>query len=113
MLCLVFVYSVSVVLYYNKTKGGVDCVDERVGTYSTIQSTTVGDDTSHFGAISLMSCCNASLLCTSVLPNYNTKKSYKIRPIYDDLAAALVEDYKLSRNRLKELSLATANPSSN
>ena len=37
---------------------------------------------------------------------------YIIRFFYENLAAVLVEDYKLSRNRPKESRLATANPSS-
>ena len=65
-----------VILYYNDTKGGVDCVDERVATYSVKYISKRWHVTVFCNIIDL-SCYNAYVLYTLVHPNYQHGKSHE------------------------------------
>ena len=85
-----------VILYYNDTKGGVDCVDERVATYSVKYISKRWHVTVFCNIIDL-SCYNAYVLYTLVHPNYQHGKSHNRRIFLSDLGMALSRQYRESR----------------
>ena len=72
------------ILYYIATKGGVDCIDERVATYS-IKYISRRLDVPVFCNIVDLSCYNAYILYISVFPNYQHGKRHKSRLFLSDL----------------------------
>ena len=60
------------ILYYNATKGGVDCVDERVGTYS-VKYTTKRCHVPVWCNILDLTCYNGFILYSDVFPNHHQK----------------------------------------
>ena len=85
-----------VILYYNSTKGGVDCVDERVGTYS-VKYTSKRWHVPVWCNLLDLTCYNAFILYTCVFPNYQNGKSHKRRLFLSELGMALSQKYRESR----------------
>ena len=84
------------VLYYNKTKGGVDCADERIASYS-IKYISKRWHVPVFCNIVDLSCYNAYVLYTTVFQEYQQGKSHKRRLFLSDLGMALSENHRNSR----------------
>jgi hypothetical protein len=84
------------ILYYNSTKGGVDCVDERVGTYS-VKYTSKRWHVPVWCNIIDLTCYNAFVLYTSTFPDYHSSKSHKRRLFLSDLGMALSQKYRETR----------------
>lgn len=82
--------------YYNHTKGGVDCADERIGTYS-VKYKTKRWHVTVFCNILDMACLNAFILFCDVFPKYNEKKSNKRKLFLGELGLELSKRYRDER----------------
>lgn len=78
----------SVILYYNATKSGVDCVDERISTYST-KYRSKRWHVAVFCNLLDMACYNAFVLYTQAFPQYNIRKTHRRRCFLLDLGMTL------------------------
>lgn len=85
-----------IVLYYNSTKGGVDCVDERVSCYS-VKYISKRWHVNVFCNILDLSCFNTFVLYTSVFPTFEEKKSHKRRIFLSNLGMSLSQKYRDAR----------------
>ena len=76
------------ILYYNATKRGVDCVDERVGTYS-VKYTSKRWHVPVWCNILDLTCYNAFVLNSDVFPNHHQKQSHRRKLFLSDLGTVL------------------------
>ena len=68
----------NIILYYNETKSGMDCVDERISTYSVKYHSKCWH-VMVFCNLLDMACYNAFVLYTNIFLDYNIRKSHRWR----------------------------------
>jgi hypothetical protein len=88
-----------VIYYYNSTKGGVDALDERVGTYS-VRYKTRRWHVRVFCDLLDIAAFNAFVLYSDVFPNYNAELSHRRRLFLTDLGMSLSKQYREEKNAL-------------
>ena len=81
------------ILYYNATKGGVDCVHEQVGTYS-VKYTSKRWYVPVWCNILNLTCYSAFVLYSDVFPNHHQKQSHRRKWFLSDLGIALSQSYR-------------------
>lgn len=85
-----------VILYYNATKGGVDCIDERVGTYTGRYKTRRWHVRVFSNLIDIVAF-NSYILYCDVFPNYHKNLNHRRRMFLLDLGMSLSESYRKKR----------------
>ena len=85
------------ILYNNATKGGIDCVDKRVGTYSVKHPSKRWHVPVWCNTLDL-TCYIAFVLYSNVFPNHHHKQSHRRRLFLSDLGIALRRSYREERS---------------
>jgi len=85
-----------IIIDYNRTKGGVDTVDQLCHRYSVKRATRRWPLCIFFGILDLAAI-NAMIIYLSANTTYNSKKSYKRRIFLEDLSMQLMEGQLKSR----------------
>lgn len=86
-----------IISYYNKTKGGVDLMDQMVSTYTCKRQSKRWPMTFFFNMIDVAAL-NAYIVFTQEHPNYNTGTTHKRRLFLKDLAKELVMPHMQRRS---------------
>jgi hypothetical protein len=86
-----------VILYYNATKVGVDCLDERVGTYSVKYKTRRWHVVVFCNLIDIAAF-NAFVLYCDIFPDYQKAVRHRRRLFLTDLGMSLSEKHRRERN---------------
>lgn len=89
----------SIILDYNKTKGGVDTVDKKIASY-TCRRKTNRWPVVVFTNILDISVINAFVLFNSVCPEWNNKKHHRRRLFIQSLGEALIKPHMKKRVHL-------------
>lgn len=90
----------NVIEYYNSTKGGVDAMDERVGTYTTKYATRRWPAVVFCNILDISSF-NAYVLHSLIRPEWNASKSHRRRLFLIELANKLSQPQR-DRNELNK-----------
>ncbi|XDV54752.1 hypothetical protein PO909_022975 [Leuciscus waleckii] len=85
-----------IILDYNKTKGGVDTLDQLVGTYTCRRKTNGWPMVIFFNMLDV-SACNSFVLWTEMDPTWNKQKCFKRRLFLEELGEALVTPFMIRR----------------
>lgn len=97
----------TIILDYNKNKGGVDNLDKLTATY-TCQRMTRRWPMAVFSNILDVSAYNAFVLWTHIHPGWNTKKNNKRRIFLEELGSSLVKAHIEQRKRVSRDPIAAA-----
>ncbi|CAM4728931.1 unnamed protein product [Leuciscus chuanchicus] len=85
-----------IILDYNKTKGGVDTLDQLVGTYTCQRKTMRWPMVIFFNMLDV-SAYNSLVLWTEMDPMWNKQKCFKRRLFLEELGEALVTPFMIRR----------------
>lgn len=94
-----------IILDYNHAKGGVDTLDQMVGTYSTKRKTRRWPLVLFFNIMDV-SAVNAFIIWSHLNPEWNSNKSHRRRLFLKQLGKDLVRQHMMSRLSVSGLSLS-------
>jgi len=97
----------SMILEYNATKGGVDNLDKVTGSYSTKRMTARWPLVIFYNIIDV-SACNAFVIWTEILPEWNMSKLYKRRIFLEELGKSLVVPHIQRRQHMPRTPVTAA-----